>query len=103
MSLPDGVERDYPLARLTTVRAGGPADLFARVGDEAGLIAVLAHAEADPVGRHLAHHVLVVLQRVEGLKQRGYDPVCMSQNGMVPPFYFVFVFRVLFVFLKCYM
>lgn len=52
MSLPDGVERDYPLARLTTVRAGGPADLFARVGDEAGLIAVLAHADAEgiPVG-----------------------------------------------------
>jgi UDP-N-acetylenolpyruvoylglucosamine reductase len=52
VSLPDGVERDFPLARLTTVRAGGPADLFARVGDEAGLIAVLAHADAEhiPVG-----------------------------------------------------
>ena len=34
MTLPDGVERDYPLARLTTVRAGGPADLFARPDDE---------------------------------------------------------------------
>ena len=28
--VPDGVERDYPLARLTTVRAGGAAELFAR-------------------------------------------------------------------------
>jgi hypothetical protein len=28
--LPEGVERDRPLARLTTVRAGGAADLFAR-------------------------------------------------------------------------
>jgi UDP-N-acetylenolpyruvoylglucosamine reductase len=27
---PEGVQSDYPLARLTTVRAGGPADLFAR-------------------------------------------------------------------------
>ena len=30
MSVPAGVERDYPLARLTTVRAGGAAELFAR-------------------------------------------------------------------------
>ena len=30
MSDPPGLERDYPLARLTTVRAGGAADLFAR-------------------------------------------------------------------------
>jgi UDP-N-acetylmuramate dehydrogenase len=30
--LPHGVERDYPLARLTTIRAGGTAELFARVG-----------------------------------------------------------------------
>jgi UDP-N-acetylenolpyruvoylglucosamine reductase len=27
---PAGVERDFPLARLTTVRTGGPADFFAR-------------------------------------------------------------------------
>ena len=30
--LPDGVQRDFPLARLTTVRTGGAAELFARVG-----------------------------------------------------------------------
>ena len=30
MSAPAGVERNYPLSRLTTVRAGGPADFFAR-------------------------------------------------------------------------
>jgi UDP-N-acetylmuramate dehydrogenase len=28
--IPDGVQLDYPLARLSTVRTGGPADLFAR-------------------------------------------------------------------------
>jgi UDP-N-acetylenolpyruvoylglucosamine reductase len=27
---PAGVERDYPLARLTTIRTGGPAEYFAR-------------------------------------------------------------------------
>ncbi len=28
---PPGVERDYPLARLTTVRTGGQGEFFARV------------------------------------------------------------------------
>ena len=30
MSVPEGVERDYPLARLTTIRTGGAAEFFAR-------------------------------------------------------------------------
>lgn len=42
--LPEGVERDYPLARLTTIRAGGPADLFSRVASEARLCALLSFA-----------------------------------------------------------
>jgi UDP-N-acetylenolpyruvoylglucosamine reductase len=29
---PAGVERDFPLARLTTIRTGGPAEFFARPG-----------------------------------------------------------------------
>lgn len=40
MSLPPGVERDRPLARLTTVRTGGSADFFARP-DSAGRLAEL--------------------------------------------------------------
>jgi UDP-N-acetylenolpyruvoylglucosamine reductase len=32
IAAPPGVQRDYPLARLTTVRTGGRAELFARVG-----------------------------------------------------------------------
>jgi len=47
VSLPPGVERDYPLARLTTVRAGGDAELFARPGSERALIEVLAWAAAE--------------------------------------------------------
>ena len=31
--LPAGVLRDYPLARLTTVRTGGSGEFFARAGD----------------------------------------------------------------------
>ena len=49
---PAGVKRDFPLARLTTVRTGGAADWFARPGDEEQLIAALAWAEGEglPVG-----------------------------------------------------
>ena len=42
---PPGVERDYPLAGLTTVRTGGPADFFARPRDTDELVALLAWAE----------------------------------------------------------
>ena len=51
-SPPAGVEAGYPLARLTTVRTGGPADFFARpLGTEA-LVDLLRWADAEglPVG-----------------------------------------------------
>lgn len=47
MSAPQGVERDYPLARLTTVRTGGPADWFARPETEGRLVELLAWAEGE--------------------------------------------------------
>lgn len=52
MSAPEGVERDYPLSRLTTVRAGGAADFFARPETEEQVIDLLAWAEQEglPVG-----------------------------------------------------
>jgi UDP-N-acetylmuramate dehydrogenase len=40
------VQRDFPLARLATVRTGGPAELFARVGSEAQLLELLGWAQA---------------------------------------------------------
>ena len=43
-AMPDGVQRDFPLARLTTVRTGGAADWFARPGSEAELLELLAWA-----------------------------------------------------------
>ncbi|MGH2853235.1 MAG: FAD-binding protein, partial [Solirubrobacteraceae bacterium] len=48
---PPYVQRDYPLARLATVRTGGPAELFARAGSEAQLLELLtwAHAAQAPV------------------------------------------------------
>src|SRR6201992_1262996 len=42
--VPAGVQRDFPLARLTTVRTGGPAELFARPGTVPELEELLAWA-----------------------------------------------------------
>jgi UDP-N-acetylenolpyruvoylglucosamine reductase len=42
--LPAGIQRDFPLARLTTIRTGGPAELFARPGTIAELETMLAWA-----------------------------------------------------------
>ena len=35
------MQRDFPLARLTTVRTGGPADFFARPAGEEELVELL--------------------------------------------------------------
>src|SRR5258708_15250442 len=49
---PSGVERDFPLARLTAVRTGGDADWFARPGDaeQLGELLTWAGAEGLPIG-----------------------------------------------------
>jgi UDP-N-acetylenolpyruvoylglucosamine reductase len=48
-AIPDGVERDYPLARLTTVRTGGNGDFFARPDTPERLAELLAWAERDGI------------------------------------------------------
>ncbi len=47
MSVPEGVESNFDLARLTTVRVGGPADMFARAGSDERLVELLAYAERE--------------------------------------------------------
>ncbi len=49
VDLPPGVQRDYPLARLTTIRTGGRAELFARAGTVAELERLLGWAAAESV------------------------------------------------------
>jgi UDP-N-acetylmuramate dehydrogenase len=46
---PPGVQRDYPLARLTTIRTGGPAELFARPRSISELEQLLAWADAEGI------------------------------------------------------
>jgi UDP-N-acetylenolpyruvoylglucosamine reductase len=49
VDLPPGVQRDYPLARLTTIRTGGHAELFARVDSLEQLERLLAWAAEQGV------------------------------------------------------
>ena len=44
---PTGVERDFPLGQLTTIRIGGPADFFARPESTTEVVELLAWAEAE--------------------------------------------------------
>jgi UDP-N-acetylenolpyruvoylglucosamine reductase len=47
VSAPPGVEANYPLERLTTVRVGGPADYFAKPDSEEKLVDLLSWAEGE--------------------------------------------------------
>jgi UDP-N-acetylmuramate dehydrogenase len=49
MSAPAGVLENHPLARLTTVRTGGPADWFARPDGEERLVELLAWADSEGI------------------------------------------------------
>src|SRR5271166_4237982 len=68
--LPAGVRRDYPLARLTTIRTGGAGEFFSRAGSEAELTRLLGWAD----GRELrigvvgsGSNLLVADEGVRGL------------------------------------
>ena len=68
--LPDEITRDYPLARLTTIRTGGPAELFARVGSIGQLeriVAWAAEAEVQVGVVGSGSNLLVADQGVRGL------------------------------------
>jgi UDP-N-acetylenolpyruvoylglucosamine reductase len=70
MTLPEGVDRDYPLARLTTVRAGGDAELFARPERESELVELLAWAADEAVAVEVVgsgSNLLVADSGVQGL------------------------------------
>jgi UDP-N-acetylmuramate dehydrogenase len=49
VNAPEGVAADYPLARLTTIRTGGPADWFARPETPEQLVELLAWAQTEGV------------------------------------------------------
>ncbi len=47
--IPPDIRKNFPLARLTTVRTGGPADYFARPETAEDLVALLAWAEKNGI------------------------------------------------------
>ena len=49
MSIPAGVESDYPLARLATIRTGGQGDFFARPDSPEALAELLAWATGEEI------------------------------------------------------
>jgi hypothetical protein len=46
---PPGIERDHPLARLTTVRTGGVGDFFARADSAERLTELLGWADRKQI------------------------------------------------------
>jgi UDP-N-acetylenolpyruvoylglucosamine reductase len=48
-AVPPGVERNHPLARLTTVRTGGPGDFFARADSAERLTVLLGWADREQI------------------------------------------------------
>ncbi|MHB8241395.1 MAG: UDP-N-acetylmuramate dehydrogenase [Solirubrobacteraceae bacterium] len=68
--LPSGVQRDYPLSRLTTVRTGGAGELFARAGSRETLLELLEWAQAQGVEMNVVgsgSNLLVADEGVAGL------------------------------------
>jgi UDP-N-acetylenolpyruvoylglucosamine reductase len=68
VTAPAGVERDFPLARLTTVRTGGPADWFARPGTEQELLDLLGWAEGQELALGLVGSGSNLLVADEGFR-----------------------------------
>ena len=82
---PAGVQRDHPLARLTTVRAGGAADLFARPESEPELLELLRWAADESIAVEVigsGSNLLVADAGVRGLvlKLAG-DLTAMEREG----------------------
>jgi UDP-N-acetylenolpyruvoylglucosamine reductase len=69
-SPPDSVRHDFPLAGLATVRTGGPAEFFARAGNEAELAELVSWAAAADVDVNVVgsgSNLLVADEGVGGL------------------------------------
>ena len=70
MNVPEGVQRDYPLARLTTVRTGGSGEFFARAGSEEQLLELVGWAAEEGVAVSVVgsgSNLLVADEGVSGL------------------------------------
>ena len=82
---PAGVEDDYPLARLTTIRVGGPADHFAKPETEEELVELLGWAEGAGLAIGVVgsgSNLLVADEGFRGLVlQLGGDLATIDRDG----------------------
>ncbi len=70
LDLPKSVKRDVALARYSTVKSGGAAQLFARVGDTQQLVALLVWAQEHSIAVSVlgsGSNLLIADEGVEGL------------------------------------
>jgi UDP-N-acetylmuramate dehydrogenase len=85
MTMPAGIERDRPLARLTTVRTGGPADYFARPESAEQLAELLAWADAERIDVGVVgsgSNLLVADEGFRGLVLKlGGDLAAIARDG----------------------
>ena len=86
MSLPAGVERDFPLSRLATVRTGGVGELFARAGSDEQLLELLAWAATADVAVNVVgsgSNLLIADEGVAGLIVKlDRDLAAISVDGL---------------------
>jgi UDP-N-acetylenolpyruvoylglucosamine reductase len=86
---PAGVRGEFPLARMTTIRTGGPAEWFARAGSEAELLELLRWAQAKRLPVAVVgsgSNLLVADAGVRGLVlklDRGLAQIAVEQNRIV--------------------
>jgi UDP-N-acetylenolpyruvoylglucosamine reductase len=73
---PEGVEREYPLARLTTVRTGGSARFFARPSSQTELASLLAWAGAEGIRVGMVGSGSNLL-----ISDRGFDGLALKLDG----------------------
>jgi UDP-N-acetylenolpyruvoylglucosamine reductase len=67
---PPGVHRDYPLARLTTIRTGGHGEFFARAGGVEALVELLSWADGEGLAVNVVgsgSNLLIADEGVAGL------------------------------------
>lgn len=67
---PVGIEADYPLARLTTVRTGGVGEFFARAGSRETVLELLEWAGAEGIATNVVgsgSNLLIADEGVAGL------------------------------------
>jgi UDP-N-acetylenolpyruvoylglucosamine reductase len=67
---PRGVQEDYPLSRLTTVRTGGSGEFFARAGSVEEALELLVWAEGEGIPMSVVgsgSNLLIADEGVEGL------------------------------------